>query len=760
MTRSKAEENFKDLGHSFFFSIHGKIIFWALLPSLAVIGGLTLLSSITLRSTALEVSIKRDVELAEISADRLAESIHKYPLYLRSIVDGVNISELRNQKLDWAPYASSNLLHIFDGGLHFFDYDGKLLWSYSGGEWSENLFFPDKRKFEKLRESFRPIYTNIMRFERDGQGYINISVPVLDDDNTFSGVLAGLCSIDESTLGTAFSKVLEYKSGESSYAYLVDGNGSVLYHRHSSLIGIKTDDQEVVKHVADGLAGARAMKDSTGETVISGYAPVKGTDWEVITQSDWSHIQNLLQLNTNILLGVLALGGLVSAIVVFHIIQKLLDPVRALTSGAEKVAEGKFVEIPVTKSGDEIEVLTKQFNFMTRTIQASFIATEKRMKELEWAHKKLSLSEERINSIINAVRDMMMMVDRNGRILWINKAGKRVFGEDAEAYKYQELLYRQKDFPDDCFIQKFFVHNRVSDVELSILVDDKFQHYWCSAGAVEWYDDSSVGRAVVVFRNLTEKKQLREEVLRNAQLAALGQLAAGVAHEINNPVNGILNYAQIVDDKWDRDLNSRHAQLPSKIIKEAERVALIVSKLLSFARADTERKVAVDIREVIDDSLDLLGASLEKEGIDVHIDVAENLPRCKAVIHQLRQIYLNVIGNARYALNLKYPGFHPGKRLSISCRLVMVNDVQMVRSRFKDTGTGIAKNILEKVCNPFFSTKPPGEGTGLGLSISYGIIEEHGGELSLISSPGNWTEVIIDLPVWKQRTLSDSENDQ
>ena len=170
---------------------------------------------------------------------------------------------------------------------------------------------------------------------------------------------------------------------------------------------------------------------------------------------------------------------------------------------------------------------------------------------------------------------------------------------------------------------------------------------------------------------------------------------------------------------------------------------------MSFARVDTEKKVAVDISEVINDSLDLTGAMLRKDFITVQLDFEPNLPRCKAVIHQLLQIFLNIIGNARYALNQKYPGRDPNKTITISCETGSNNDEEVLRVIFTDNGIGIAKKDLDKVCNPFFSTKPPEEGTGLGLSISYGIIEEHNGELSVASSPGHWTEVKIDLPVWK-----------
>ena len=735
--------------NAFFKSIHIKIILWALLPSLCVMGGITLLTSYTIKNTALEVVIKRDVILAKFTGNRLSENLQKYPLFLKNIAKQTPFRKQDTANMDTAVDKSTNWLHIFDGGIHFFDSGGQINWSYPDNTFYEGLTFPVQESFELLQSSLRPVFSNIRKFKQNGRNFIVIAVPVLAQDNSFAGALAGICSVNESTIGTTYSKVLEYESGKGSYAFLVDGTSHVLYHRRSSLIGSKIDNDEAVQNVTAGLAGASSTQNSSGEMVITGFAPVPGTGWGVVTQSNWSTIQNLISFYTRLLLILIWSGGLVSALVVFYFIQRLLGPVRDLTRGAEQIATGNFREIPVKHTNDEIEVLTKQFNSMARTIKASFAATQKRIEELDLAQTALSRSEERISGIINAVNDIMLMVDSRGLILWVNDKGKKIFGADTEGKKYQDTLYRNQEIPEDCFIQSFISTNLASDTELQLWVDEKFQHYWCSANGVHWDNAGNVNRIVIVCRNLTEKKQLREEVLRNAQLASLGELAAGIAHEINNPINGIINYAQIVEDRWPKEDN-RHAELPQKIIKEGERVAIIVSKLLSFARVDTEEKQPIDFKELIEDTIDLTGAMLRKDFIIIEIDIPPAIPRCRGVKHQLLQIFLNIIGNARYALNLKYPGRNEHKKIMIACSLHTLDNAPTLRIIFKDNGIGIARDILNKVCNPFFSTKPPGDGTGLGLSISHGIIEEHDGELSVTSVQDQWTEIKIDLPVWQQ----------
>ncbi len=245
--------------------------------------------------------------------------------------------------------------------------------------------------------------------------------------------------------------------------------------------------------------------------------------------------------------------------------------------------------------------------------------------------------------------------------------------------------------------------------------------------------------------DITEKINLKVETERSRHLALIGELAAGVAHEINNPISGVINYAQIL---WNKSIEgSREKDLASRIIKEGSRIATIVHNLLSFARPKKEEKSAVDIHEILSDSLSLTGTQLRKDGIKIKLDIPKNLPEITAYPQQIQQVFLNIISNARYALNQKYPGAHDSKILEILGETTTVNAHPYVKITFHDHGTGIPAKIKNKVMNPFFTTKPSGKGTGLGLSISHNIINDHGGRLIIESTEGEFTKVIILLPV-------------
>ncbi len=250
---------------------------------------------------------------------------------------------------------------------------------------------------------------------------------------------------------------------------------------------------------------------------------------------------------------------------------------------------------------------------------------------------------------------------------------------------------------------------------------------------------------LIHVQDITERKNAEAEVFRSAHLASLGEMAAGVAHEINNPINGIINYTQILANKSRK--GSKQKDIAERIIKESDRIANIVKSLLSFARNSEGEKHPVHIHEIISESLQLTEAQLRKDGINLKLNVPRELPAIIAHPHQIEQVFLNIISNARYALNHKFPGAHDGKVLEIRGGVDMVHSKKYLRVTFHDKGTGIPSDILDKVIHPFFTTKPGTIGTGLGLSISHGIISNHGGRLMINSTEGVSTDVIIDLPL-------------
>jgi signal transduction histidine kinase len=233
--------------------------------------------------------------------------------------------------------------------------------------------------------------------------------------------------------------------------------------------------------------------------------------------------------------------------------------------------------------------------------------------------------------------------------------------------------------------------------------------------------------------------------MRTAQLAAIGELAAGVAHEVNNPITGIINFAQILLDDSKKD--SLEEELLTRIITEGERIASIIKNLLSFARESDQEIEPIDMVDVIKTSLSLVEHQCKNDGIQISPDFHDGPCPINGNFRQLQQVILNLLSNSRFALNERYPLTSPDKKIRISCHPVAIaNEPPWIQVSLRDHGTGIPQGILDRLFDPFFTTKPAGQGTGLGLSISFGIIQDHGGSIKVNSIMHKFTEMLIKIP--------------
>ena len=252
-----------------------------------------------------------------------------------------------------------------------------------------------------------------------------------------------------------------------------------------------------------------------------------------------------------------------------------------------------------------------------------------------------------------------------------------------------------------------------------------------------WYQqDGSIGGIILYTEDVTNKRRaeserlLLEAKLRNEQkLSSIGTMASGVAHEINNPLMGIINLAQLVEDRAPVEADSLR-DYAREIRSEGERIAGIVSSLLTFSRRDDNSKMEyASPATLLQRVLTLTETLLVRQDIHVHKDIPANLPLILCTQSQIQQILLNLVINARDAVNERFPEASPEKIIEISAGLLQKNGRALVRFSVVDHGQGIPKEIASHIFEPFFTTKPQGFGTGLGLSISYGIARSHGGEL-------------------------------
>jgi PAS domain S-box-containing protein len=266
---------------------------------------------------------------------------------------------------------------------------------------------------------------------------------------------------------------------------------------------------------------------------------------------------------------------------------------------------------------------------------------------------------------------------------------------------------------------------------------------------------------ILIVRDLSEQKRLAAEkelmqmqLFQSSKLASIGELSAGVAHEINNPLNGIINFAQLLKDD-NTAQTATEQRMVDGIIEEGQRISKIVRDLLTFARLDATELSRVNIAETIATSVSLFGHQLDKDGITLEVEVPENLPAVRAEGSRLRQVVINLISNAHHALRAKDS---ETKVFHIKAGTVNKQGRQCLRLEFFDNGIGIKREDMDKIFDPFFTTRRDKGGTGLGLSLSFGIIREFKGTITVESEEGSYTRFIVELPATDWQENGHAEN--
>jgi signal transduction histidine kinase len=255
------------------------------------------------------------------------------------------------------------------------------------------------------------------------------------------------------------------------------------------------------------------------------------------------------------------------------------------------------------------------------------------------------------------------------------------------------------------------------------------------------------GELIKQVRDGAQQARERERALADTmhqteKLAALGELVAGVAHELNNPLTGISMFAQLLlDDALDED----QRESVRTIKREADRAVGVIRDLLAFSRKSGPRMVAVDLNALINQTLRLRAYSLQTAGVQVTATLDPALPAIAGDDRKLQQVLLNLIVNAEYAMHRQ------GTR-ELTVRTMWEGGAGSGRTivEITDTGTGMAPELVKHIFEPFFTTKPAGVGTGLGLSVSYGIVQAHGGTITVRSAPGTGSTFVISLPLRTQ----------
>jgi len=265
------------------------------------------------------------------------------------------------------------------------------------------------------------------------------------------------------------------------------------------------------------------------------------------------------------------------------------------------------------------------------------------------------------------------------------------------------------------------------------------------------FSNDECGAVAVAFNGMTDNlqasradlekavgslKTAQSQLIQSEKLSAVGQFVAGVAHELNNPLTSVIGFSDLLNHT---DLDPKYKEYVDRISKSATRCHKIVNSLLGFSRQHEPERKPVQVNDLADAVIDIIGYDLRTSNITLLKEYRPDLPTILGDFHQLQQVVLNILSNARQALET----FRRDGQIVLRTGCTDTH----VWLRIKDNGPGISRENLSKIFDPFFTTKPQGKGTGLGLSLSYGIMQEHRGRIHAESQPGEGTEFVLELPI-------------
>ncbi len=396
-------------------------------------------------------------------------------------------------------------------------------------------------------------------------------------------------------------------------------------------------------------------------------------------------------------------------------LHRLTDSFKAIDKGDRPLGE----TIPVTSS-DEIGEVTESFNTMA--------------KHLAEAQETLKANTELLQSIVNGISDPLALADTDCSLAVVNNAYQAWIAKESPAvlgYSCHELAHQSETLCPACLLEEVLATGKEVNGEWK---GPDGRYYFTQLYPI-YDEDGEVKQVVHYIRDMTLLKQAEAKMMQAEQLASLGQLAAGVAHEINNPLSTILCYVKILLKGVDNE--KPIAKDLGVIQKHAVSCSKIVDSLLSFARQSKTSRKMCDINETLTEIVGMVKKQFEKDGVKINCQLEPNIPRLLIDPDKMKQVFMNLLMNAKQAITGK------GK-VEISSRYVPTK--HLVEIEIADNGHGIDAHILDKIFDPFFTTKKTGEGTGLGLSVSYGIVKEHGGEIQVESHPGRGAKFTIIVP--------------
>ncbi|HVH99297.1 MAG TPA: AAA family ATPase [Enhygromyxa sp.] len=364
-------------------------------------------------------------------------------------------------------------------------------------------------------------------------------------------------------------------------------------------------------------------------------------------------------------------------------------------------------------------------------------------------YEHLRDSEIRWRSLVDQLPDFVFLIGRDGAVEYVNAAARP--RQVSFSIHTREIATGGDADVVNAAIAGALREGTQARLEARIALGGETPR-WYAVRVAPIAIDAVIDRAIVVATDIDDRKRTEaerdrfESQLRQQQrLDSIGTLASGVAHEINNPVQGIMNYAELIAESAAADALIR--EFSQEIQHETQRVATIVRHLLAFSRQELQESgEETTVLDIVEGTLSLIRAVMRRDQIQLEIDISAELPKLVCRRQQVQQVIMNLVTNARDALNARWPGYHELKSVQVSASAFERAGAAWIRIDVDDHGGGIPEAVVPHIFDPFFTTKGRDQGTGLGLAVSHGIVNDHGGRLVLDNRPGDGARFVVELP--------------
>jgi len=622
--------------------------------------------------------------------------------------------------------------------------------------------FSDREWFKKLSATLEPVVSKVFI----GRGGIfvpifSISFPLLHNGEFYC------FGLGSANLDRLKELVDSGRPAEDEIFYLTDEDNRIIFSNSAALKSMQTLEEltnqtYLATQVRDvsirvpgsekNISGMSAWREAYFVTSLQ----VANTGWTFHLEHPVKPLQTQLYENSISNLATIAIIFIL-ALILATILSRALGKthiklVRISEDLPNKVARGEALNWP-TSNVREIAFLIENFRSVAEELGNRIKEISQTNRNLEATvnerTRELSESNQQLCSILDTSPVAIAWATEDGTIEYVNRKFTSLFGYTLEDIPTVQDWYI-KAYPDDIERESLVAaweeelmtarqENREL-AEFDVVVTGKDGHRHNITVVSTWTSNF----LLVFFTDNTERRQMEVKTLQVARLASLGEMAAGVAHEINNPIAGIIGCAELLQKRLQGDQNKQ--QIIERILNESSRITRIVRSLLSTAQPGRKSIRAFSLAECFDNVETLSAAQLNRDGIDFSMDRPAESLSVAGEQQQIEQILLNMINNARFALNARFPEQSPDKKLRVSAR--HCDDLgSAICIDIYDQGIGIPEAIIDKIFDPFFTTKSARDGTGLGLAICYEIVRQVGGDIRVESEEGIFTRFTIKFPL-------------